>query len=102
LSVDITSEDSGVKIGVQGDLDLAGAPAFSAAVADIPDRGPGELVTVDLTEVPFCDSAGISALVSLRQHCDGHRWLLQTVGAQPAVRRMLVHYTGLGDFLNVI
>jgi anti-anti-sigma factor len=101
LNVNIESDETDVTVAVQGDLDLAGAPAFSAAVAQIPDRGPGESVTVDLTQVAFCDSAGISALVALRQHCDRHHWSLRTVGAQPAVRRMLVQYTGLGDFLNV-
>ncbi len=102
LNVDISLSDGGVTVAVQGDLDLAGAPVFSTAVARIGERAPVEDVTVDLTRVEFCDSAGISALVALRQQCDGHRWPLRTIGAQPAVRRMLVDYTGLGEFLNVV
>jgi anti-sigma B factor antagonist len=101
VQVDISDHDGGVTVAVQGDLDLAGAPEFSTAVARLDDRAPGQEVTVDLTGVGFCDSAGISALVALRQRCDGHRWLLRTIGAQPAVRRILVDFTGLGEFLNV-
>jgi len=57
---------------------------------------------VDVAGVDFCDSAGISALIGLRQRCDEAGWLLRVVNPQPAVRRMLVDYTGLGEYLNVV
>jgi anti-sigma B factor antagonist len=99
--VDVADSDRGVTVALRGDLDLVTAPGFNTVIASIDGRTPGQEMTLDLSRVGFCDSVGISALVAVRQHCDSHRWLLQTVGAQPAVRRMLVDYTGLGEFLNV-
>jgi len=58
-------------------------------------------LTLDLTGVGFCDSSGISVLVKLRQLCDQRGWLLRTVNLQPAVRRIVVDFGGLGDYLNV-
>jgi anti-anti-sigma factor len=98
----VTVHDTGVTIAMVGDLDMLGASRFSAAVDGIVDQEPGQEVTLDLSQVGFCDSVGIGALVALRKRCDQSRWPLRIIGTQPAVRRLLVDYTGLGEFLNVI
>ena len=67
----------------------------------IPDDRSGSELTVDMTAVGFCDSAGIGALVTLRHRCDERGWRLRVVNLQPPLRRMLVEFSGLGEYLNV-
>jgi anti-sigma B factor antagonist len=100
FDLDLTVHPTGITLSVRGDLDLATAPTLVQRVATV-DAEPGAEFTVDLTNVGFCDSAGINALVGLRKRCDAHGWLLKVVHPQPTVRRMLVDFTGLGDYLNV-
>jgi anti-sigma B factor antagonist len=99
-AVDVIRNSTGATLKVEGDLDLASAPLVMDRAIPIVDPGGGEL-TLDLTGVGFCDSSGISVLVKLRQLCDQRGWLLRTVNLQPAVRRILVDFGGLGDYLNV-
>jgi len=96
----VTRDASGVTVAVEGELDLGTSPRLVAQAAVIDDQ-PGRQLTVDLSGVGFCDSAGISALLHLRQQCDHAGWVLRVVGPQPAVRRVLVDFTGLGTYLNI-
>ena len=98
--VDITTNPAGATLTVDGDLDLASAPLVMARTAPVLHRGSGEL-TLDLTGMGFCDSTGITALIKLRQLCDQSGWRLRTVNLQEAVRRIVVDFGGLGEYLNV-
>ena len=98
--VDITTDSGGATLRVDGDLDLASAPLLMDRAVPVLGPGGGEL-TVDLTGVGFCDSTGIGALIKLRQRCDQSGWRLRTVNLQPPVRRIVVDFGGLGDYLNV-
>src|SRR5215475_12545212 len=101
LTVGITRSPTGVTVAVAGELDFSTAPIFADRTRGILDeREHGEL-TVDIGDLSFCDSAGITAFVGLRHECDERGWLMRLVKAQPPVRRMLVDYTGLGDYLKV-
>jgi anti-anti-sigma factor len=62
----------------------------------------GAELTVDLSAFGFCDSACIGALVALRKQCEDEGWFMRTVHPQQAVRRILVDFTGLGEYLNVL
>jgi anti-sigma B factor antagonist len=104
LVVDIASHASGVTLELAGDMDLATAGLLAERTAELFQSQPdgGADLTVDMSGVRFCDSAGISALVALRKQCEEHGWSLRTVHPQPAVRRILVDFTGLGDYLNIL
>jgi anti-sigma B factor antagonist len=102
LGVDVTTHSSGVTVAVSGDMDLSTSPVLLERLAAVALGEVGGELTIDLANVPFCDSAGITALIGLRQRCEQSGWLLRVANPQPAVRRMLVDFTGLGDYLNVV
>ena len=102
LAANIRPDPTGVTVTIAGDLDMSTAPVLVDRVRTVFADDERTELTLDLTGVAFCDSAGISALVQLRQQCEQHGWRLSVVNTQPAVRRMLVDFTGLGDYLNVL
>jgi anti-sigma B factor antagonist len=102
FSVEVTTHSTGVTAAVSGELDIATSSATYARIAPCLTGDPGAELTLDLGQVTFCDSAGINALVSLRKQCDSQGWLLRVVNLQPPVHRVLVDFTGLGDYLNVM
>jgi anti-anti-sigma factor len=101
VAVDVVADAAGATVRVSGDLDLSTAQPFLDRTLPVPERHPGSELTVDLSAVSFCDSAGIAALIKLRQRCEERGWRLRTVNLRPALRRILVDFSGLGDYLNV-
>jgi anti-anti-sigma factor len=71
----------GVTIHVQGEIDLATAPLLATALAD----ADGHRVQVDLSEMTFCDAAGLRELALAHQRL-GTR--LHVTGAGPLLRRL--------------
>jgi anti-sigma B factor antagonist len=57
----------GPVLAVAGDLDQSNAGRLRTTVESIALR-PGDLLTVDLFALTFCDSAGITALIAARNH----------------------------------
>jgi anti-anti-sigma factor len=51
-----------------GDIDLANVEAFGAAMAQAAAQSPS--ITVDLTQVTYCDSAGVRTLFSIAADTD--------------------------------
>src|SRR5829696_907056 len=100
LSVTVRADESGVVVYVDGELDMATTRILTDRT-DAITADPGATMTLDLAGVGFCDSVGITVLVRLRQRCDDHGWGFRIVNTQPAVRRTLVEYSGLGDYLNI-
>jgi anti-sigma B factor antagonist len=83
------------KLALAGELDSSNAQRLEAAVAPIVEQGP-ERVVLDLSELRFMDSAGISVLVRLAAE-------VQTVEIRdpsPIVRRV-IEVTGLTSVLQV-
>jgi anti-anti-sigma factor len=101
LVVETIAHATGVRAQVRGDLDPIGSPALVDQVSAVLGADADGELTLDLAGVDFCDSAGASALVTLRQRCAQAGWRFQMVNLRPAVRRILVDFTGLGDYLNV-
>ena len=66
-SLTIIARDSatGRVLEIIGDLDYATAPKLRKAVDDL-TLTAGELLVLDLAELDYCDSSGISALLSAR------------------------------------
>jgi anti-anti-sigma factor len=60
-AVRAVATDEGVTIRVEGEVDLASAPLLYAAFESV----DGHVVEVDLSEMTFCDAAGLRLLHQL-------------------------------------
>ncbi|MFD7130915.1 STAS domain-containing protein [Streptomyces sp. NPDC059894] len=67
LSITDRNAATGPVVHIAGDLDYTHAPALRQRVERL-TLHPGQHLVVDLTELEFCDSSGITALLAARQH----------------------------------
>ncbi|WP_404953537.1 STAS domain-containing protein [Streptomyces sp. 147326] len=65
----ITTRDAttGPVLEIAGDLDFDHAPRLRQAVTAL-SLEPGQRLVLDLSQVQFCDSSGITALIVARNH----------------------------------
>jgi anti-sigma B factor antagonist len=99
MHVEVTRRPNHVVAHVQGEVDLATAPELRSILAEIaPDEG---VVIIDLTDVAFLDSSGLSVLVEVHQHLanDGVS-TLRLVVTRPTMHRLL-EATGLIEVFDV-
>jgi anti-sigma B factor antagonist len=98
--VETRDEGRAALVVVAGELDLASSPALEDEFERIA-TSPPELVIVDLRQLEFMDSTGLSVLVKANQRAgeDGRRFAL--AGGPPQVQRLL-HMTGVGKRLTVV
>jgi anti-sigma B factor antagonist len=89
-----------VVIVVSGELDLASGPALDDELGRVSASGV-PLVVVDLREVEFIDSTGLSILVKAHQRAveQGHEFALVR-GAQQVQR--LLDLTGVAERLTLV
>src|SRR5438046_1667811 len=90
LFIDTVQLQGGVRIVVAGELDLASAAEFGAALAE------DDLHEIDLSEVTFMDSSALRVLIEAQQTADRPTPVIVAASAQ--VRRLL-KVTGLGPTL---
>lgn len=72
---------------VDGDLDLFGAPALRAAIAERLEAGVTTIV-VDLSNCGFIDSVGLSLLLTTRERCRAAGGGLSVIGAGESALRL--------------
>lgn len=75
------------RIRLIGDLDISTAPLLHAALAPALAERPPRLV-LDVSELDFCDSAGLTALVQTRKTLPDTSQLVLH-GSRPRIRRLL-------------
>ncbi|HET6704853.1 STAS domain-containing protein [Amycolatopsis sp.] len=98
FSVTTRTTGTGAVVTVAGELDVATTPRFRAGI-DALALAPGQLLVVDLGEVTFCDSSGISALIAAHN-------VAETAGAGVALAAVpdrlarTFGLIGLGDFFR--
>src|SRR4051812_1794758 len=68
------------------ELDLSSAPRF---LDEVLAHDPDHEIVIDMSGVVFCDSTGISALLSARRHVDERQGTLTLRRPAPPVRRVL-------------
>ncbi|QIS03113.1 anti-sigma factor antagonist [Nocardia brasiliensis] len=90
------SVDSTRVLAITGEIDMASAPRFQAAVDEALREQPAALV-IDLSEVEFFGSAGLSVLLVAAESVPQGQ--LRVV-ASPPVRRP-IEVTGLDKLLSV-
>jgi anti-sigma B factor antagonist len=71
---------------VHGELDIATAPELVDLVARL--RHHGHAVTIDLAEVTFMDSTGLTMLMDAHREAEQEGWKFTARRASPAVRRV--------------
>ena len=95
-----SSEQSGTAVlAVSGEVDLATAPALQTALLAMMGRGSPSRVIVDMVNVTFMDSSGLSALLAARD-AGGEDYDLVLVVAPGMVRRLL-DTTAIGTLFTV-
>jgi anti-sigma B factor antagonist len=97
MDVNVERTETGAVVHVRGEVDLATSPALADALAGITTReGP---VVVDLTEVGFLDSSGLSVLLQARERLAAGSGL-RLVVTKPALQRVLA-VTGLDEVFTI-
>jgi anti-sigma B factor antagonist len=100
LSVEVHNGNDAVVIGVSGELDLASSPALESEL----ERGAAAkaaLVIVDLRQLEFMDSTGLSVLVRAHQRATENGQRFGVVKGAQQVQRLL-SLTGVADRLTLV
>lgn len=87
-------------VAVAGELDLASSPQLDGELERI-SRSNVELVVVDLRELEFMDSTGISVLVTAHRRAQERGQRLGVVNGRHQVQRLL-SLTGVAERLSVV
>jgi anti-anti-sigma factor len=86
---DVARDGAGVRITLEGELDIASAPALESALGDSGNGdGPPERRVVDLRGLTFIDSSGLRAILVANGAARRDGWKLQIVAGPPAVQRV--------------
>ena len=93
-----TTEDV-VVVRVSGEVDILTSPALGDQLRSVTDQGHPSVV-VDLGEVTFLDSTGLSVLIAGLKRCEAAGGQLYLTSPRPNVRKVL-EITGLTDVFHV-
>jgi anti-anti-sigma factor len=96
----VRSQGRAIVIAVRGELDLASSPALQEEL-DRVSASDAEMLIIDLRELDFMDSTGLSVLVRAHQRAEEHGRRLAMVKGPQQVQRLL-SLTGVSDRLTVV
>ena len=97
--VEVRNENQATVIAVSGELDLASSPALQEELDRVAsDSG---LLIIDLRELDFMDSTGLSVLVRAHQRAEEQGRRLAMVKGPQQVQRLL-SLTGVADRLTLV
>jgi anti-anti-sigma factor len=98
--VEVRSEGQAALVVVSGELDLASGPELEQTLERLSEP-PTELLVIDLREVEFMDSTGLSIIVKAHQRfADAGRRLALVRGTSQVQR--LLDLTGVADRLPLV
>jgi anti-sigma B factor antagonist len=98
LSIDVRREGDDAYVAVAGELDISTAPDLQDALAELTDAP--RRVVVDLSDLEFCDSTGLAALLGAHKTLNDNGGTLELVAPNPMMVN-LVKITGLDDVFEV-
>jgi anti-sigma B factor antagonist len=98
--VEVQRRGPAAVIAVAGELDLATGHALEAELDDI-SPSDTRLVVVDLRQLEFMDSTGLSIIVRAHQRLTGEGCELGLVRGSPQVQRLL-DLTGVADRIALV
>lgn len=87
--------DGKATVRVRGELDIATADQAYTYLRDVVDSQDGT-VTMNLSELSFCDAAGLGVLARVAGHARRSGRSLKLTAARPALLRIM-HITGLDE-----
>jgi anti-anti-sigma factor len=96
FSAELLNGEGPTIVRLLGELDLSTTSELEACLDEL---GDGADVRLDLSGLSFCDSSGISAMVTGAKRVRKRGGHLSIVSPQPAVRSVL-EITGLLDYLS--
>jgi anti-sigma B factor antagonist len=99
FQVEVHSEDHTTVISVSGELDLASSPALEEELERVA-KSDATVIVVDLAELEFMDSTGLSVLVRAHQRAQDSGRRLGLVNGSQQVQRLLA-LTGVADRLTL-
>jgi anti-sigma B factor antagonist len=89
MQTSVTDHRSDVAVlHLKGELDADTAAQLHATLAELVER-PVPRIVVDLTELKFCDSVGLSAFITSKQVIAARGGWLSFAGANPFLLRLL-------------
>jgi anti-sigma B factor antagonist len=97
LEVNVTAADFGVLVTITGELDIATVPRVRAALS-AHDVAGGEAVVVDLSDVTFMDSSGLSLFLTLERELRERGGRL-AIACPDGAARLIFDVTGLDGHL---
>jgi anti-sigma B factor antagonist len=98
LSINRRDEAGGVVLALSGELDVVSAPALERRLREALSE-PGAHVSLDLSDLEFVDSAGVSVLIKAKQDADSNGRTLVLARATEQVHRVFA-LVGLADWLT--
>ena len=100
LRVSVTCEQEIAVVHLEGELDLASAPALKAEI-DSPEVTSRAKLLLDLRELQFIDSTGLRTIFSARASARGRGQDFAVTQGSAQVQRLLA-ITGVGEHLRVV
>lgn len=88
LTTDETANGECVVLKLTGELDLDTAPILYSRLEEIVGSGRWRIV-VDASELAFCDSTGLSAILAAHQACDSAGGFLRLAAPDDLLVRLL-------------
>lgn len=89
MQTSVTDHRSDVAVlHIKGELDADTAGQLHATLAELVER-PVPRIVVDLTDLKFCDSVGLSAFITCKQVIAARGGWLSFAGANPFLLRLL-------------
>jgi anti-sigma B factor antagonist len=88
FGVVVRFESDTLVLRVVGELDVSTAPALRACALDRINAGTTDMV-IDLSEMSFIDSMGLSVLLAIRKRVEGRGGSVRLRGPSPQARMVL-------------
>ena len=98
LSIDRRDEAGGAVLVLSGELDVVSAPALEQHLNEALSS-PDAHVTLDLSDLQFVDSAGVSVLIKAKKDAESHGRTLVLARPTEQVHRVFA-LVGLADWLS--
>src|ERR1700749_979852 len=98
--VEVRHEGRATVIAVSGELDLASSPALQEEL-DRVSASDADVLIIDLRDLDFMDSTGLSVLVRAHQRAEEQGRQLAMVKGSQQVQRLL-SLTGVADRLTLL
>ncbi|GAB2486868.1 STAS domain-containing protein [Streptosporangium sandarakinum] len=100
LTISSQPRDGAVVLRAHGELDMGSAPVLRERLRQATERPAAPALVVDLVEVSFCDSVGMSELVLALHRSEAEGLRLALSGVHGSLERLL-WATGLHNVFDI-